>query len=124
MLHYVYTDKLTPWLTQDYVDLLRIGHKYNIQRLVNDCERALALRLDKQNIFDMLNLAERFGVEHLKDATTTFIAEHLKSLIHLPKFAQIIKPSADLLFDILRKTVREETGSGGLTRIRSHRILK
>jgi hypothetical protein len=123
MLRYMYTDNLTTCCsTQDYVDLLRIGHKYNIQRLVNDCERALALRLDKQNIFDMLELAERFGVEHLKDATTTFIAEHLKSLINLPKFAEIIKPSADLLFDILRKTVREETVCLTSRKIRTYKM--
>ena len=122
MLHYVYADKLTTCSTHDYVDLLRIGHKYNIQRLVNDCERALALRLDKQNIFDMLELAERFGVEHLMDAATTFIAEHLKSLINLPKFAEIIKPSADLLFDILRKTVREETVCLTSRKVRSYKM--
>ncbi len=110
MLHYMYTDKFTAHCsTHDYVDLLRVGHKYNIQRLVHDCERELANCLDKQNIFVILELAERFGVEHLKDAATTFIARNLKTLINEPKFSETVKPSADLLFDILRKTVKEET---------------
>jgi hypothetical protein len=79
---------------------------YNLEKLVKDCVLVLADRLNTQNIFDMLELAEQFGAEHLKDAATTFIAVNLKTLMNKPQFAEKVKPSADLLFAILQKTVK------------------
>jgi hypothetical protein len=119
MLQFIYTGELGPFcdittnrkcnhLRRDfYSDLLRIGHMYNIEKLVNACAFKLAINLDRENIFVSLELAEEFGAKPLRDAAITFIAENenLKTLIDRQEFAKIVKPSADLLFAILRKTV-------------------
>jgi hypothetical protein len=87
-----------------YIDLLRIGHMYNIEKLVNACALELAQNLELENIFVTLELAEQFKANHLRDAATTFIAGNLRYLIDRQEFAEIVKPSADLLFAILKKT--------------------
>jgi hypothetical protein len=109
MLHFIYTGELDNscfFTRKNYYDLLRIAHMYNLAKLVKVCVLHLAKYLDEQNIFDTLELAEQFGAEHLKDAAITFIAGNLKTLINKAKFSEIIKPSADLLFAILQKSVK------------------
>jgi hypothetical protein len=103
--HSWYGRRNRPLGRNNYINLLRIGHMYNFEKLVNACVLQLAKDLDTHNIFDSLELAERFGAEHLEDAATTFIAGNLKTLINEPKFAEIVKPSSDLLFAILQKKV-------------------
>jgi hypothetical protein len=118
MLEFIYTGELSHFwdittnsrnnqLRRDfYIDLLRIGHMYNIEKLVNACAFELAEKLDWLNIFVMLELAEKFNAGPLRDAAIPFIAENLKTLIDRQEFAKIVRPSADLLFAILRKTVK------------------
>jgi hypothetical protein len=110
MLEFIYTGEhrrnISPIRQNFYIDLLHIGHMYNIEKLVNACALKLAENLERYNIFVMLELAEKFKAGPLRDASTTFIAENLKTLIDRQEFAKIVRPSADLLFAILRKTVK------------------
>jgi hypothetical protein len=111
MLEFIYTGEhrhfwnISTIRQNFYIDLLRIGHMYNIEKLVNACALKLAEKLDRHNIFVMLELAEKFKAGPLRDASTTFIAENLISLINYPKFDEIVRPSANLLFAILKKTL-------------------
>jgi hypothetical protein len=67
MLEFIYTGELSKsWYIRRnhqqgqniYIDLLSIGHMYNLKKLVNACALKLAEKLDRQNIFVMLELAE------------------------------------------------------------------
>ena len=73
MLEFIYTGRTTDSLKENAVDLLRIGDKYGVLGLKENCERIILRNLNVENAAEILVLAHLHSSAALKAKIVTFI---------------------------------------------------
>jgi len=79
MVLYIYTAKIEDTF-DDIVTLMKIGTKYLIQTLVNDCSKKLIKRISVSNVLELGVVAEVYSVQDLLESCVKFVCENLEVL--------------------------------------------
>lgn len=74
LLCFVYTDKIgESWSLEEALNLFKLAHKYDIKGLRPYCVDFIHKHINLDNCFEMLETAELYESEELKNVTTLFI---------------------------------------------------
>ena len=96
MVQFIYTAKIDEEI-EDIVELMKIGDKYLIKSLVDDCGRKLAKAISKENVLDLGAVADSFSAEDLLKSCANFVLKNLEvlgdDLEKLPKDSPIFLKS-------------------------------
>ena len=88
---YLTTDQLTVDFN-DYkrmCQLLVACDQFMVDRLKVHCERVLGNQIQAENVFELVQLADLHGAEHLKDAALKYVAQHISDLCDKPEMSQL-----------------------------------
>jgi len=109
MVLYIYTAKIEDTF-DDIVTLMKIGNKYLIQRLVDDCSKKLIKLISVSNVLELGVVAEVYSVQDLLKSCVKFVCKNLEvlgsgwkeKLKSSPQFLMgivelVIKPKNELL---------------------------
>jgi len=104
MLRFVYSNSIGD--ADADADLLRLADFFNIRSLTKLCQLKLSSTISRDNVFDLLTLAESVGVEAdvLKDKVVDFIVKNYASLKETSKWKNL---DVGLLNDILDKALQK-----------------
>ena len=78
-------------------ELLLIAEKYNVKKLLTECEKILRNSLDSENVFQILKVAFLANQNLLMDTAQEFLLENPKNLIR--------KEWINLILNILRYVI-------------------
>jgi len=98
MVQFVYTAKIDKGI-EDIVGLMKIGDKYLIKSLVNECGLKLAKTISKDNVLDIGIVAESFKAEDLLNSCANFVLKNWEVLGD--GWEKILKDSP-MFFNIVR----------------------
>ena len=76
MVKYIYTAKIEDGF-EDIIALMKIGSKYFIQTLVDDCSKLLVKGISVENVLLLGETAELYSVVDLLAGCAQFVSEHL-----------------------------------------------
>ncbi|XP_074647658.1 uncharacterized protein LOC141903440 isoform X2 [Tubulanus polymorphus] len=81
-LEYLYSGQLdmNELTTEQMVDMLQLGDRYEVDSLKFICEQSLKHRLDEENVLFLLSLADQYNAKTLRAASLTFISDHPETL--------------------------------------------
>jgi len=79
MVLYIYTAKIEDSF-DDILSLMKIGKKYLIQLLVDDCSKKLIKLITVSNVLELGSVAEIFSVQDLVECCAQFVSENLDAL--------------------------------------------
>ena len=91
LIVYLTTDRLTVD-SRDYkrvCQLLVACDRFMVDRLKVYCEQVLENKIQSDNVFELVHVADRHGAEHLKDAALTFVSQHITELRDKPEMTQL-----------------------------------
>ena len=91
MLTYIYTDT-SPNASKMAADLLIAADKYDLGRLRLICEDVLSRDLKVNNVVEVLQLADEYNADHLKQRCVEFFHTHAEEIVQLPMW-KIVKRS-------------------------------
>jgi len=78
-VNYIYSDKISEDFS-DLEELLKIGHKYEVFGLVEECSKRLSRKLTVDNVVQLGCLAESYQVSNLSDSCAEFLTENLEEV--------------------------------------------
>lgn len=94
VLDYVYTAEIT--LTPDNVErILSIAHFYDIATLVSECSKYICDAISDDTVWDILNFADTYLIDHAIDACNRYISANVGRLFDSEQFLEL--PIARLL---------------------------
>jgi len=79
MVQFIYTAEIDEEI-EDIVELMKIGNKYLIKSLVNECGLRLAKDISKDNVLDLEIVADSFSAENLLKSCANFAVNNLEVL--------------------------------------------
>jgi len=79
MVHYIYTAQIDEGF-ENVVILMKIGVKYLIQALVDDCSRKLLKGISASNVLELGVEADIYSVHELMEGCAKFIGDNMKVL--------------------------------------------
>ena len=92
LLLFIYSGRIKNRLSDDDIFLLfKAADKYNIGDLRENCVLLLLPRIKRDNIHDVMTLAELYSVPNLKEAVTEFITKHSKEVAKLDNWEKIMQ---------------------------------
>ncbi|ODM87572.1 Speckle-type POZ protein B [Orchesella cincta] len=94
MLEHIYTGQ-AECMDERAPELLEIAEKYNLAGLKEDCEYAIAPKLNVENVAEILTLAHTHGAPHLKLSAINFIKRNKEELMKSKSFMDAVKADAD-----------------------------
>ena len=106
VLRYIYTGKISSLTDEIAAELLVAADKYVLDRLKIICEMFIGKNLTKENVTDMLIVADAHNSTLLKTQALEFISAHLKDVMNTNRFKSMRKSRPDLIeecFDALAK---------------------
>ena len=74
---------------QNIHDILPAAHLLQMTGIVEECKEWMARKITKDNCFNFLQLAEKYSIETVETAITTFILKHFVSVYETEGFSQI-----------------------------------
>jgi len=80
-VHYIYTAHIGEEF-ESIVELMKIGNKYLVDALVDDCVKKLIQMLSKSNVLSLGVVAEVLSVEELLESCAQFVAKNVEVLVH------------------------------------------
>ena len=87
------TDQLTvdPNDYKRFCQLLVVSDEFMVDRLKVHCERVLEMQIQTDNVFELVQVADRHGAERLKGAALRFVSQHITELRDKPEMDQLPK---------------------------------
>jgi len=79
MVQFIYTAEIDEEI-EDLVELMKIGNKYLIKSLVDECGVELAKDISKDNVMDLWKVADSFSAEDLLKSCAKFAINNLEVL--------------------------------------------
>ena len=104
LLHFLYTDELTPASAEEAQHLLNAADVYDVPRLFAICENALRDALTVDNAAITLTLADQHGATALKRATLAWIIPHTVEVMATDGWRHLVA-SRPSLTEVLLHTV-------------------
>lgn len=80
--------------------LISAAHKYKLTELENVCAMEFLKKIDTNNVWGILGIADSFGIKYLKQAAYTFIAAN-EECMSTPGFKETFKNRPHLFNEIL-----------------------
>jgi len=117
MTKYIYTAQIDATLEDDIVELMKIGHKYLIKSLVDECGKKLSKEISKDNVLKLGVLADTFSVDNLLKSCAKFVLGNMEVLGD--DWEKRLEDSPMFLMSIVR-CVKEEEDDGVI----QHNILR
>ena len=102
LIVYLTTDQLTVDLN-DYkslCQLLAVSDQFMVDRLKIHCESVLEMQIRADNVFELVQVADRYEAERLKDAVLRFVTQHITELRDKPEMDQL---PPQFLLDLVKK---------------------
>ncbi|XP_014207969.1 speckle-type POZ protein isoform X2 [Copidosoma floridanum] len=84
-------------------EVLAAADKYNFEGLKKLCESALGKTLSINNVVELLNFAERYNANNLKELALNFFAGHVKDVVDTQLFQTMANKESPLLTQIINK---------------------
>jgi len=79
LLEYLYTDQLA-FADESVIDVMRLAHKYQLDRPYNHCVRHCRRRISTANAVGWLIQAIQYGLDDLRASTFNFVARSFRSI--------------------------------------------
>jgi len=80
-VHYIYTAHIGEEF-ETIVELMKIGNKYLVDALVDDCVKKLTRMLSNSNVLSLGAVAEELSSEELLESCAQFVAKNVEVLVH------------------------------------------
>ena len=103
MIRFIYTGALRLGEVSVELDVLKAADKYDINNLKEMCEERISKKLSIENCFEILQAAQQFNADKLKDKAIEFIAKNADVLIEKPEFELLKTMHAEVASDIVRE---------------------
>jgi len=101
MINYIYSSKCDQeMLSTNVQDFLHVAEKYDLPGLKRQCEKVLLLGLDITNLDEILELAETFNLDALRQFIIKYITRNFKSIFPTKAFKDICTKSPHLFAEI------------------------
>lgn len=102
VLRYIYTDQVSD-LEVVAAKLLEAADKYQLLSLKKLCEEALMRSSNRENIVEIVVLADRHSAQNLKDYAIKCIIADARDVMKTPEFGELERTSPSLALELLRK---------------------
>ena len=121
MVQFIYTAKIDEKF-EDFVDLMKIGHKYMIKSLVEECSKKIARGISKENVLELGVMADTYSVEDLAKSCAEFVVANMEVLGD--DWEKQLKESPMFLISILRCVKDEDVviQNKGIVRCQDHTL--
>ncbi|XP_044574718.1 speckle-type POZ protein-like [Cotesia glomerata] len=107
-LNYMYTDRVAN-LDDVALDLLKTADMYQIQSLKDICESSLIKSFKLKNFFEIVDLADRYRAETLKEHAIKYVVDGKRDVINTDEFKQLEKNNPSLALELLKRVVIQNT---------------
>lgn len=107
-LTYMYTDRVTN-LDDVALDLLKTADMYQLQSLKDICETSLIKSFKFKNFFEIVDLADRYRAETLKEHAIKYVVDRKRDVVNTDEFKQLEKNNPSLALELLKKVVTQNT---------------
>ncbi len=88
-------------------ELLAVAHKYKMNSLTDLCTATLCSNIDAENVLEMLNLAELYKIQRLKESAIEFIVFNGPAVSKRPELDIIVHLHADTFLEIIRAVLSQ-----------------
>jgi len=92
MLNFIYTDNVTVNF-KTLLPLMYAGKKYQLPKLINECQKVLQHNISVSNVCEILDQAIYFDEQELVNKSLQFIGEHAVKVVKTEGFLQMSRPS-------------------------------
>ena len=99
VLRYIYTGKISSLSDETAIELLVAADKYELNRLKIICEVFIGKNLTKDNVTDILIVADAHRSTLLKTQALEFISAHMKDVMNTNGYKSMRKSHPDLIGD-------------------------
>merc|ERR1719369_1337763 len=111
LVHYIYTGELKEEVTGEIItELLKLGHEYQINDLVEDCSDKL--EITEANVLQLGAFAEMFDAQTLLKKCAKFISEN-KRVLDKDVWEKQLEDSPKFVMSIVKSLTRKEDSSTG-----------
>jgi len=80
-VQYIYTAHIIGEEFEDIVELMKIGHKYMVKALVDDCGKKLTQMISKSNVLSLGAVAEKLSCEELLQSCAQLVARNVEAKV-------------------------------------------
>ena len=102
LLEYLYTDD-TDISIYNAMDLFQLADRFAVDRLKRLCENVMLNALCIENAAYLLNAADMFHANGLRERCLVFILNHFDEITKTPSFEEVGRTNIDLVFEILKR---------------------
>jgi len=101
LVQFIYTAKVDENF-EDVVELMKIGHKYLIKSLVEECGKKIAREISKENVLELGVLADIYSAQGLQQTCAKFVVTNSKEVLGGDDWEKQLKDYPMFLVSILR----------------------
>ena len=98
-LEFIYCGEVTPEDEDIWLDLLEMSDKYCMKSLEELCSSSLKGKMSKENVVKAANLAERLGMEDLKQEALSFMIRDFDGIFESQDIREL---SRELLMELFK----------------------
>jgi len=100
-VHYIYTAQIIGAEFEAMVELMKIGNKYMVDALVDDCAKKLTQMLSNSNVLSLGAVAEVLSREELLESCAQFVAKNVEAEVLVHAWEKKLKDSPSFLVKII-----------------------
>jgi hypothetical protein len=93
-------------LSEQSEELMGLSEKYGLLHVKSMCQDYLVSRVDRQNICQLLALADLYGAETLKNACIAFLGSRKKDVMNTDDWVELKERHPRLVNDVLETLVK------------------
>ncbi|XP_063218540.1 uncharacterized protein LOC134528805 [Bacillus rossius redtenbacheri] len=108
LLHYLYTDELSPAGVEDAMRAMRVASKYRLPQMASRCAKYLADMLGTGNVCSVLEFARDSGDQQLAERCLQFLCHHAEAVLRHPSFLAASRATLHQVLDQDRLVVASE----------------